>query len=334
MQTFNDLYDAHRNGFVKWLNQRAKGKAITQRTAKDYLSAVDRFFTSETVTHPSHFSVMDGDKQTRGVRNFLNYLEGIDIDAPLGHSLRKWRDQIQIRASGFVEVYPSDEEIMEAFNACPPEHRTVLKALIYSGNRFSQLYGTLVNLQPEDVTYAGSVAHIPAAGQSAGTKRSYRLFFPAAFIPELLNVKLLSPDYTLKSIQHGRVSAKTIRKWHLNFMVEHDVSESLADFMQGRAPVTVGSAHYLNKVKQSVAAYEKVLPFLPQFPSSRAARGTPGQEEGAPKKGGTRRKPVDYAKVEEMLKAGKLHRQIIAETGINKTRLSEFLKKHPELRRK
>ncbi|WP_370574627.1 integrase [Methanomethylovorans sp.] len=61
-----------------------------------------------------------------------------------------------------------------------------------------------------------------------------------------------------KKLQVGRVSAKTIRKWHLNVMVKEGVTKSLADFMQDRVPVTVGSAHYLNKVQQAKEEYRRI----------------------------------------------------------------------------
>jgi len=35
------------------------------------------------------------------------------------------------------------------------------------------------------------------------------------------------------------VCAKTICKWHPNLMIKEGVTESLADFIQGFAPVTV-----------------------------------------------------------------------------------------------
>jgi Uncharacterized protein conserved in archaea len=42
-------------------------------------------------------------------------------------------------------------------------------------------------------------------------------------------------------------------------MISEGVTESIADFIQGRAPVTVGSAHYLNKVMQAREAYRKIV---------------------------------------------------------------------------
>jgi intergrase/recombinase len=211
---------------------------------------------------------MEGGKQTRGVRNFFNFLEDIEVENPLGYSLDKWRKNVKIRPSGVVEIYPSDAEIIEAYNACPSEYKTFFKALVYTGNRFSQLYAALKDFNPVELTHADNTAHISSANLSHGTKRSYRLFFPAAFIPELEKIVLQTPDYMKKGIQHGRVSAKTIRKWHYNFMISHDISQAAADFMQGRAPATVGSANYLDKIRLSTGAYQSVVDLLPIPPTA------------------------------------------------------------------
>lgn len=42
-------------------------------------------------------------------------------------------------------------------------------------------------------------------------------------------------------------------------MIKERVTESLADFIQGRASVTVGSAHYLNKVQQLKEEYRRIM---------------------------------------------------------------------------
>ncbi|WP_406660586.1 integrase [Methanolobus sp. ZRKC3] len=41
------------------------------------------------------------------------------------------------------------------------------------------------------------------------------------------------------------------------------VTEGVADFIQGRAATTVGSAHYLNKVHQATLQYARVLDKFP-----------------------------------------------------------------------
>jgi len=45
-------------------------------------------------------------------------------------------------------------------------------------------------------------------------------------------------------------------------MIEHGIPESVSDFIQGRASVTVGSAHYLAKTNQADIWYSKVIPVL------------------------------------------------------------------------
>lgn len=42
-------------------------------------------------------------------------------------------------------------------------------------------------------------------------------------------------------------------------MIKEGVTESLADFIQGRTPATVGSAHYWNRVQQAKNEYRGIM---------------------------------------------------------------------------
>lgn len=350
---------------MRWLDHRIEEGDLTEKTKNDYLSAVDKFLITEAeddVIEPSGFQDMAKGRYTRGVRNFLNYLEEKKIKTPLGYPLDEWRKSVKIRPSRVVEVYPSDTEIIEAYNACPIEHKTIFKALVYSGGRFSQLYAALRDFDPEEVTIVKDVAHISSAALSSGTKRSFRMFFSAAFIPELEKVTFQSEDIIKKGIMHGRVSAKTIRKWNYNFMIiDHDADTAAADFMQGRAPDSVGTANYLNKTKLAVKEYQKVVNHFPippeaggkiPLPGGRTAepqpqpKPTPAPKAEKPKgpgrsKGkrnliaGMNKKEMDYQALDRVLRAGMSHAQIIKQLpGANKTKIAAYVKEHPELKRK
>ena len=41
------------------------------------------------------------------------------------------------------------------------------------------------------------------------------------------------------------------------------MTKSLADFIQGRTPVALGSAHYLNKVQQAKDEYRSIIDAFP-----------------------------------------------------------------------
>jgi intergrase/recombinase len=373
--TFNDLYESYREAFVSWLNRRVKSGDLSERTKKDYLSAVDRYLITaaeDDVSKPLDLRDMEGDKQTRGFRNFFNYLEDEEIDHPLGYALSKWRKNTKIRKSGVVEIYPSNREIAEAYNACPPEHKIIFKALVYTGNRFSQLYAALKDFNPDELTYAGGIAHISSAHLSHGTKRSYRLFFPAAFIPEISKISFQSEDNTKKAIMHGRISAKTIRKWHYNFMISHGVPQAAADFMQGRSPATVGSANYLDKISLSTVEYQKIVDLFPIPPTAGEKIPLPPEEDHTIEKegpqpqppaeeehpqvppppkpepkedtrkksnknliAGKNKKPMDEKELDRMLRSGMSHAEIIKKLpGANKTKIAAYVKAHPELKRK
>ena len=41
-------------------------------------------------------------------------------------------------------------------------------------------------------------------------------------------------------------------------MIKEGITESVADFIQGKASATVGSAHYLNKIGQAKDQYRRI----------------------------------------------------------------------------
>ena len=109
-----------------------------------------------------------------------------------------------------------------------------------------------------NVIVKGNIARYPVATVSRRTKKAYWLYMPAEIVEEL---KQLSHGYYYyeESIRHGGVCAKTIRKWHFNKLIELGVPESVAEFIQGRASLTVGSTHYLNKTKQADDWYSRIV---------------------------------------------------------------------------
>ena len=142
--------------------------------------------------------------------------------------------------------------------------KPIYSLLVYSGNRLTHIHRMLENFDERNIVIENEVAHYPTSYLSSGTKKTFHLFFPTSYIPELRKLcSLKSYCSVMKDIRSGRVTAKTIRKWHLNVMIKEGITESVADFVQGRASATVGSAHYLNKVQQAVNQYRRLIGKLP-----------------------------------------------------------------------
>ncbi|WP_406660584.1 integrase [Methanolobus sp. ZRKC3] len=259
-ELFPDLqsfWQSHSVEFKEWLKHRD----VSEQTKKGYINALVKFFQTNTICKPNEFRKLDlKDKESRGLRNLFNYCEDEEIDDVCGFSVDKWRRFIKIRKSGVTEVYITDEEVQKAHASCPEDVKIVFKLLVSSGSRLSHLYQMLQSFDENKVVTDGEIAHYPTSEFSSGNKRTFQIFFPTAYISEIKSFHSSDHYKTLtKKLQAGRVSAKTIRKWHLNVMIKEGVTESLADFIQGRAPATVGSAHYLNKVEQAKNEYRRIL---------------------------------------------------------------------------
>jgi hypothetical protein len=70
------------------LETKVSGNKIESRTANDNKAGVKSLYTEYTINKPSYCDAIDfGDKQSRGLRNFFNYLEDEEIQKIAGYSL-------------------------------------------------------------------------------------------------------------------------------------------------------------------------------------------------------------------------------------------------------
>ncbi len=90
------------------------------------------------------------------------------------------------------------------------------------------------------------------------TKRSFYAYMPKEFALELKKIKM--DELALRQyFSRKELPAKYLKKWNYDFLILQGVPESVADFIQGRASVTVGSMHYLAKVKQADEWYGGIV---------------------------------------------------------------------------
>jgi len=269
-ETLNDVWEQHRESWRAWLNNRVMGKKLSDRSAKDYFTGVRTLFEAYRVGKPSAFdAIVFGDKQSRGLRNFFNYLEDEEITYLAGYSLENWRRKVRITASGKDRVFPETEDIIEAYMHLPDEVVTEFKLLVYTGCRFSHGYEVLKNIHRLKIERAGNIAYINTEPLTKHTKQTFAIFFPAGFIEELQDFNpdtMQHPSTTVRKIQYGKVSVKTIRKWHFNILRKKArIDSAIANFMHGRGQSNVGDDVYLEQIGFAIEEYPKVLPFIPNF---------------------------------------------------------------------
>jgi len=197
----------------------------------------------------------------RAVRNLLNFAEERE-DLSLEY-IAKLRKVLKIKQAGVREVFITTEELIEAYNSIRDEFKPAFKLLVYSGIRLSHAFGLLINFDPINLQVKGKIARYPISFASKGKKKGYWAYMPKEFARELEDYKPYKNYWTyVKGLKYNRVDANSIRKWHLNKLIELVVPESIADFIQGRASLTVGSTHYLNKTKQADNWYSRIVDSL------------------------------------------------------------------------
>jgi len=103
----------------------------------------------------------------------------------------------------------------------------------------------------------GNIAKYPLS-MLRETKNVYYAYMPKDFALELKRINL-SRKAIINRFCRFSLPAKYLRKWNYNFLILNGVPESVADFIQGRASITVGSMHYLAKVKQADEWYNRVV---------------------------------------------------------------------------
>ncbi|WP_048084651.1 integrase [Archaeoglobus profundus] len=255
---------------MKWLERK-----VEPDTARFYIKYLDEYLMDSITDVQQVIEILSsidsiGKRRwfERGFRNLLNFLEikGYPLDF-----IERFRKAVKVENAGVREIFIDTNELLEAWrdkiSRRSRKMQILFKLFVYSGVRGKQAVAMLNNFDPLKIVYKDRIARYPIANISKGSKKGYWVYMPSKFAKELVDfIKSFNGKMTKKTIDNmrfGRVSASTIRKWHLNFLIENGVPESVADFIQGRASLTVGSTHYLNKTKQADEWYSRVVDRFP-----------------------------------------------------------------------
>ena len=90
-----------------------------------------------------------------------------------------------------------------------------------------------------------------------GNKRSQYVYMPTDLAMKLHKFYIHEDTVSYNLRKYG-IAPKYLRKWFYNFLIMNNVPESVADFIEGRAPESVGSMHYLSRVKQADYWYSSI----------------------------------------------------------------------------
>jgi len=256
----------HSNFEINYSELRDKFKTWLSRYSEDYsrdiLRYLDKYLNNKIIKNQEDLldlinSVKSGRRHLcYSLRVFFNFLEEFEILDE--ETLSKLRKIVKIPKVGSDNYIPSNEEVIEAYRRIKNEEtKMIFKLLAFSGIRVVEASNLLSEFDKSKLMINGKIAKYPLS-MLRETKNVYYAYIPKDFTLELKRIDL-SRKAIINRFCRFSLPAKYLRKWNYNFLILNGVPESVADFIQGRASITVGSMHHLAKVKQADEWYSKIV---------------------------------------------------------------------------
>ena len=195
------------------------------------------------------------------LRVYLNY--AVEEQLVTEAFADQYRSVLRIKTHRPDYHVPSDEEVIQNYTQLrDTELRDVYALLMCAGIRITEAVRFLNDYQYDTLNVQGNVAYTPIT-ERRGTKSINTIFIPDTVARTLQPVNT-TPDTIRNRYADEKTlfTMKYLRKWHYNFLLYHNVPESVADFIQGRAGSTVSANHYLAGQQQAKHWYDKLAPTL------------------------------------------------------------------------
>ncbi len=189
-------------------------------------------------------------------RAYINFL--LDTETITEEDAIYFRKALPSRKTNPDGYVPTDSDIKKAYeNIKSEKDRLVFQILALSGIRVTELVKMLRDYEPSKLITDNGISKYPL-NYIRGNKRSQYVYMPRDLSMKLHRCYVHKDTVSYNLRKYG-IAPKYLRKWFYNFLIMNNVPESVADFIEGRAPESVGSMHYLAKVKQADYWYSQVL---------------------------------------------------------------------------
>ena len=258
-------YSALRGNFQVYLQRYSREAA--QKIQRD----LDRFLFNRIISSPldvmnlfqglSPGQIHNLDRALRALLNFC---------LTLGYS-EEWIARLKKaipRDPEFMDLkVPEENEVSESLRRISrlnPKYQSVWLICLESGLRLTEAVDLVNRFDQSRVTRLNGFLRIPI-GSFRGSKIAYYAYFTEETLIKLKETgcagltRMNASQYFRKK---GMLPAKYLRKFAFHKMVELGVPESVADFIEGRVPRTIGARHYMNLVKQADQYYPKYAEYI------------------------------------------------------------------------
>ena len=242
--------------FELWLRSDDYGDSFR----KDVLSYLTRYVTEvrEPFDVIALFSRISRGKRhlVLALRTLFNFYEVIGVDSDYLDSLRKALPTVRC---GIDLKVPEEAKIVESLRklpSAPLKYQALYNLLLDSGLRLVEAVELVNSFEDADAVngfYRSELAMF------RGEKQAYYGHYSECTLHLVKQVEeKLTPITASRYYRKmGYVLPKYLRKYAFDKMIELEIPESIADFIEGRVPKTIGAKHYLALARQASKYYPR-----------------------------------------------------------------------------
>jgi intergrase/recombinase len=190
-------------------------------------------------------------------------------------SIEMLKEAIPKREIGVDLKIPSEDEIVRSLQIVEKvdllRHRVAFNLALDSGLRLTETVSLIGSLKTDAIERADGF-YVACAGMFRKSKVAYYAFFTEPTMRLMLQLsedekKCLTDKNAGKYVQKlpGVVRCKYLRKFAFDKMIELGVPESVADFIEGRTPKTIGAKHYMILLRQAKQYYPRYAEHVKQL---------------------------------------------------------------------
>jgi len=235
------------------------------------ISYLDKYFNTlqvpmEVITLFNPLSIGQQHHLNRALRALFNFCEIIGFDKTYLDTLRKAipKDQIGIdlKVPEEIEIFASIKRLSDI----PPKYQALWNLCLDGGLRLIEAINVINDFNLGRLQHFGDVC-LYEIGAFRGSKQAYYAFFTASTLKLVQDVKERKINRVNAShyySKRGIVAPKYLRKFVFDMMTSEqlNIPESVADFMEGRVPKTVGARHYMKLKRQAVQFYPRYAAYI------------------------------------------------------------------------
>ena len=247
-------------------------KKYRKFTARCMVQFLDRFVTriespSDVMAIFAKLSVGQQHHLNRAMRAWFKCLElnGLAIAEQLD-PLRKVipKDPVMIDIN-----VPEEPEILAGLRRVPKvalKYRALWSLLLDSGLRLVEAIGVVNDFKAENLREINGFYRY-TIGEFRGCKQAYFAFFTDASLQSINSMNGLKIEDSGRNASHyyikyGCTKPKYLRKFAFDKMIELEVPESVADFIEGRVPTRIGAKHYMALARQAAKFYPRYAKYV------------------------------------------------------------------------